>query len=78
MYDWGKLYIYVLVQQSGSANSMVATCSRVYIVDYPELCTCVAGSGYMSSEIAVCTTGTGHAAADFCAAVIFLFALAVV
>ena len=27
-------------------------------------------SGYMSHEIAMCTAGTGHAAADFCAAVI--------
>ena len=27
---------YVLVQQSGSANSIVATCSRVYVVDHPE------------------------------------------
>ena len=27
-------------------------------------------SGYMSREIAVCTTGTGLAATDFCAAVI--------
>ena len=41
MYDQGKLYAYVLVQQSGSANSIVATCSRVYVVDHPELCTCI-------------------------------------
>ena len=67
MYDRGKLYTYVLVQQSGSANSMVATYSCVYVVDHPELFTCMA---CMSREIAVCTTGTGHAAADFCAAVI--------
>ena len=32
MYDPGKLYTYVLVQQSGFANSMVAKYSRVYEV----------------------------------------------
>ena len=58
MYDGGKLYTYFLVHQSGFANS------GVYVVDNPELCMC------MSHEIAVCTTGTSSAAADFCAAVI--------
>ena len=36
-----KVYTYVLVQQSVSANSIVATCGRVYVVDHPELCTCM-------------------------------------
>ena len=27
------------MQQSGSANNIVATCSGVYVVDHPELCT---------------------------------------
>ena len=31
------MYTYVLVQQSVSANSIVATCSRSYVVDHPEL-----------------------------------------
>ena len=55
MYNRGEVYTYVLVQQSGSANSIVATISGVYVVDHPEVCTCIAYSGYMSREIAVCT-----------------------
>ena len=40
--DRDKMHTYVLVQQSGSAMSIVDTCSGVYVVDHPELCTCMA------------------------------------
>ena len=35
MRNRGKVFTYVLVQQSVLANSIVATCSRVYVVDHP-------------------------------------------
>ena len=38
VYDKDEMQTYIIVQQSGSVNSSVATCSSVYIVDNPELC----------------------------------------
>ena len=42
----GKVYPYLLVQQSVSGNSIVATCSRVYVVDHPN-CARAWPSGYI-------------------------------
>ena len=39
VHNRGKFYTYVQVQQSLSANSIVAACSQAYVVDHPELCT---------------------------------------